>query len=50
MLCDGKCLEDSEQKDHSINESMNELINYKGVYRTVPSTPGLMVDPMFMIV
>ena len=29
--------EDSEQKDHSNNESMNE----EGVYRTAPATPGL---------
>ena len=34
---DRQCLEDSKQKDDSINESMN----YEGVYGTAPSTPGL---------
>ena len=35
---DGQRLEYSKQKD----DSMNELINYEGVYRTVPATPGLL--------
>ena len=34
----GHCFEDWEQKDHS----MNELMNYKGVFRTAPATPGLL--------
>ena len=35
---DRQCLEDSEQKDHLINE----LFNYKGVYRTARATPVLL--------
>ena len=35
-------LEDSEQKD----ESTNELINDEGVYRTTPATPGLLIISM----
>ena len=31
---DGQGLWDSEQKDHVMNESMNQWINNKGVYRT----------------
>ena len=26
-----------------MNESMNEGINYEGVYRTAPATPGLLI-------
>jgi hypothetical protein len=26
----------------SINQSINQLINYKGVCRTAPATPGLL--------
>ena len=33
---DRQWLEDSEQKDHS----MNEWINHKGVYKTAPATPA----------
>ena len=36
----GLGLEDSEQKDDSINEIMNE----EGVYRTAPATPGLLIN------
>ena len=35
LTWDGQCLEDSEQKNDSINESMSE----EGVYRTAPATP-----------
>ena len=34
---DKQCLEDSELKDDSIDESVSN----KGVYRTAPATPGL---------
>ena len=37
---DRQCLEDSERKDHS----MNQLVNYEGVYRTAPATPGLLIS------
>ena len=36
---DEQCMEDSEQKDHSIIES----VNYEGVYRTAPDTPGSLI-------
>ena len=35
---DRQCLEDSELKDHL----MNQLMNHEGVYRTAPATPGLL--------
>ena len=35
---DRQCFEDSELKDDSINESISD----KGVYRTAPATPGLL--------
>ena len=38
MVWDRQCLDDSEQKDHLMNES----VNYEGVYRTAPATPGLL--------
>ena len=34
--------EEFEQKDDSMNECFNELINYKGVYRTALATRGLL--------
>ena len=34
--------EDWQEKDESLNEWMNELINYEGVGRTAPATPGLL--------
>ena len=34
-----RCLENLEEKD----QSMNQLINYKGVCRTAPATPGLLI-------
>ena len=34
-----QCVEDSELKDDSINP----LLNDKGVYRTAPATPGLLI-------
>ena len=34
---DWQCLEDSER-----NQWINERMNHKGVYRTVPATPGLL--------
>ena len=37
-----QCLEDSEQNDDLINQSINELVNYKGVYKTALATPGLL--------
>ena len=37
-----QCLEDSEQKDDSTNYSIDECM-YKGVYRTAPATPGLLI-------
>ena len=37
-----QCLEDSEQKNHSTNEWMNELINDESVHRTTPATPSLL--------
>ena len=36
---DRQCLEDSELKDDSLNES----VNYEGVYRTAPASPGLLI-------
>ena len=42
MVWDKECLEDSERKDHSINQSVND----KGVYRTAPATPGLLITPL----
>ena len=30
-------------KDDSINESMNQLMSDKAVYRTAPATPGLLM-------
>ena len=42
MVWDRRCLEDSEQKDDSINQSINQSIIDKGVYRTAPATPGLL--------
>ena len=38
MVWDRQCLENSEQKYHSMNESMND----EGVFRTAPDTPGLL--------
>ena len=40
----------SERKDHLINQSINELVNDKGVYRTAPATPGLFIiyDEVFL--
>ena len=43
QLWDWQCLKDSEQKDDSINEWNNKLINYKDVYRTALATPGLLI-------
>ena len=40
---DRQCLEDFEQKDDSMNEWINEWTNHKGVYRTAPTTPGLLI-------
>ena len=40
---DRQCLKDSERKDDLINQSMNEIINEEGVYRTAPATPGLLI-------
>ena len=37
------CLEDSELNGHLINQSLNQWINYKGVYRTAPATPDLLL-------
>ena len=34
-----QCVEDSEQKNDSINESMSD----KGVYKSAPATPGLLI-------
>ena len=28
---------------------MNESINYKGVYRTAPATPGLLIIPLSIV-
>ena len=39
MVGDRQCLEDSERKDHLINECMN----HEGVYRTAPATLGLLI-------
>ena len=33
----------SELKDHSIDKWMNKLFNHKGVCRTAPATPGLLI-------
>ena len=38
LVLERQCL-DSERKYHL----MNQLINYKGGYRTAPSTPGLLI-------
>ena len=38
MVWDRQCLEDSEQKD----DSMNESINYTGFCRTAPATLGIL--------
>ena len=40
MVLDRHCLEDSEQKDHSITQSIND---HEGVYRTASATPGLLM-------
>ena len=42
MVWDGQCLEDSEQKDDRLNESMNEWIKVEGVYRTALAAPELL--------
>ena len=42
MVWDGCCLEDCEQKDHSMNYWIIELIMDKGVYRRAPATPDLL--------
>ena len=36
------CSEDISTKDDPLNELINELMNYKGVCRTAPATPGLL--------
>ena len=36
---DRQCLEDSELKDHSMNEL---IVNDKGAFRTAPAIPGLL--------
>ena len=41
---DRQCLEDSEQKDDIIIQSINEIIKCKGVYRTDLATPGLSIS------
>ena len=38
MIWDRHCFEDLVQKD----PQLNQLINYKGVGRTAPATPGLL--------
>ena len=40
-VLDKQCLEDSIRKDHPLNQWMK--INDKGVYRTAPATPGLLI-------
>ena len=42
MVWDLWRIEDLEEKDYSINESMNEWINDGGDCRTAPATPGLL--------
>ena len=37
---EGRCLEDLEEK----YESVNELMNHKGVCRTAPTTPGPLIS------
>ena len=37
-----RCLEDSERKDDLINESMND----KGVCKTAPAAPGLLISDL----
>ena len=39
---DRQSVEDSEQKDHLINQSINPSINGEGVSKTAPSTQGLL--------
>ena len=36
------CFEDLEEKVDSVNESIDQLINEKGVCRTAPATPRLL--------
>ena len=42
MAWDLWCFEDLEEKDRSIDQSINQLINDRGVCRTAPATPGLL--------
>ena len=41
---DRQCLEYSEQKDHLINEAINQSEKDKGVYRTALATGGLLIS------
>ena len=38
-----QCPEDSEQKDDQLNEIIRLSVNNKGVWRTAPATPGLLI-------
>ena len=42
VVWEWRCFEDIFTKDELPNEWINELINYKGVCRTAPATPGLL--------
>ena len=45
MVCDLWCFEDFEEKDQLLNYS----VNYEGVCRTAPATPGLLNTCKFMV-
>ena len=45
-VCNRKCLEDYEQKDHGLNKSMNESINQSQRFnKTAPVTTGFFKRP-----
>ena len=41
-VCDLWYYEDLEEKDHWLNEWINQSISHEAVYRTAPATPGLL--------
>ena len=49
MVWVSRCLENIFKNHDQLNESMNQLINYRGVFRTAPATPGLLITEQFFI-